>query len=131
MEEVTISEVGVTIDGPTGPVEGCIIAQENHTLEGVYEDKWFCPGYGEFFSGVGDSLEGIGVAVPVDAAGGVPAELTTIYDDSLAIVDAAPPRTGRPCRPRILIVETWRPTAAYEVPPGSTIRCPGARRPRW
>ena len=69
------------MDGPTGPVEGCIIARENHTLEGVYEDKWFCPGYGEFFSGVGDSFEGMAVAVPVDAApDGVPAELTTIYD---------------------------------------------------
>jgi hypothetical protein len=90
MEEVTISEVGVTMDGPTGPVEGCIIARENHTLEGVYEDKWFCPGYGEFFSGVGDSLEGMAVAVPVDAAPDrVPEELTTIYDGSLAIVDAA------------------------------------------
>jgi hypothetical protein len=90
MEEVTISEVGVTMDGPTGPVDGCIIAQENHTLEGVYEDKWFCPGYGEFFSGVGDSLEGMGVAVPVDAvSGGVPAELATIYDGSISIVDAA------------------------------------------
>ena len=90
MEEVTINEVGVTMDGPTGLVEGCIIAQENHTLEGVYEDKWFCPGYGEFFSGVGDSLEAMAIAVPVDAVeGGVPAELTTIYDASLAIVDAA------------------------------------------
>ena len=61
IEEVTISAVDVTVEGPTGPVEGAIIAQENHALDGVYEDKWFAPSYGEFFSGVGDSLEGIAV----------------------------------------------------------------------
>ena len=58
MEEVTVAEVGVTADGPRGAVEGCMSRPENHVLEGVYEDKWFCPGHGEFFSGVGDSLEG-------------------------------------------------------------------------
>jgi hypothetical protein len=90
IEEVTIDQVGITMDGPTGTVEGCIVARENHTLEGVWEDRWFCPGYGEFFSGVGDSLEGIGVAVPVDAAeGGTPPELAAIHDAAIAIVDAA------------------------------------------
>ena len=110
IEEVTIDEVGVTMDGPSGPVEGCIIAQENHTLEGVYEDKWFCPGYGEFFSGVGDSLEGIGIAVPVDArSGGVPAELTTIHDGALAIAEAA--RTGdwdTASTTHTAVVDAWR-----------------------
>jgi hypothetical protein len=120
MEEVTIDEVGVTMDGPTGPVEGCIIAQENHTLEGVYEDKWFCPSYGEFFSGVGDSLEAIAVAVPVDAVqGGVPAELTTIYDSSLAIVDAATTEDwDTVASTQAELVEAWDAfVASQEVPP--------------
>ena len=60
MEEVTIKQIDVTVDGPYGPIDGAIIGQENHTLEGVYENKWFAPGYGEFFSGVGDSLESLG-----------------------------------------------------------------------
>jgi hypothetical protein len=120
MEEVTVSEVGVTMDGPMGPVEGCIIARENHTIEGVYEDKWFCPGYGEFFSGVGDSLEGMAVAVPVDAvSGGVPAELTTIYDSSLAIVDAAGGADwGTVASHHTSLVDTWDAYAAsHDVPP--------------
>ena len=90
IEEVTISAVDVTVEGPTGPVEGAIIAQENHALDGVYEDKWFAPSYGEFFSGVGDSLEGIAVAVPVDARNEpVPEALTSITDGAIAIADAA------------------------------------------
>ncbi len=123
MEEVTIDEVGVTMDGPTGPVEGCIIAQENHTLEGVYEDKWFCPGYGEFFSGVGDSLEGIAVAVPVDAVpGGVPAQLTAIYDSSLAIVDAAAAEDwDTVAAAHTEVVEAWDAyVASHDVPPRLT-----------
>jgi hypothetical protein len=120
MEEVTVSEVGVTMDGPMGPVEGCIVARENHTIEGVYEDKWFCPGYGEFFSGVGDSLEGMAVAVPVDAvSGGAPAELTTIYDSSLAIVDAAAGADwGTVASHHASLVDTWDAyTASHDVPP--------------
>jgi len=90
VEEVTISEVGVTVDGPTGPVDGAIVAEENHTMEGVYEDKWFAPGYGEFFSGVGDSLEGMALAVPTDATPGeVPAELSALSSGAIAVVDAA------------------------------------------
>ena len=90
MEEVTIKQVDVTVDGPYGPIDGAIIGQENHTLEGVYEDKWFAPGYGEFFSGVGDSLESLGIGIPTGAVDGpVPSELTTVHDEAVAVFDAA------------------------------------------
>jgi hypothetical protein len=90
MEEVTIKQIDVTVDGPHGPIDGAIIGEENHTLEGVYEDKWFAPGYGEFFSGVGDSLEGLGIGIPAGALDGpVPRELTTVHDDAVAVFDAA------------------------------------------
>jgi hypothetical protein len=90
MEEVTIKEVDVTVEGPHGPIDGAIIGQENHTLEGVYEDKWFAPGFGEFFSGVGDSLEGLGIGIPTGALDGAsPGELTTIHDEAVAVFDAA------------------------------------------
>jgi hypothetical protein len=120
MEEVTINEVGVTMDGPSGSVEGCIVAQENHTLEGVYEDKWFCPGYGEFFSGIGDSLEAMAVAVPIDAGqSGVPAELTAIFDASLVIVDAAPTEDwDTVAATQTELVGAWDAYAAsHDVPP--------------
>jgi hypothetical protein len=90
MEEVTIEQVDVTVDGPHGPIDGAIVAQENHTLEGVYEDKWFAPGYGEFFSGVGDSLESLGIGIPTGALDGpVPSELDTVHDEAVAVFDAA------------------------------------------
>jgi hypothetical protein len=90
MEEVTIKQIDVTVDGPYGPIDGAIIGEENHTLEGVYENKWFAPGYGEFFSGVGDSLEGLATAIPTGALDGpVPGELTTISEEAVTILDAA------------------------------------------
>jgi hypothetical protein len=90
MEEVTVRRLDVMVDGPHGPVDGAIVAEENHTLEGVYEDKWFAPGYGEFFSGVGDSLERLAIGVPTGALEGpVPSELTRLYDAAIEIFDAA------------------------------------------
>jgi hypothetical protein len=90
MEEVTINQIDVTVDGPYGPIDGAIVGEENHTLEGVYENKWFAPGYGEFFSGVGDSLEGLAVGIPTGALDGpVPDELTTVSEEAVAIFDAA------------------------------------------
>ena len=90
MEEVTIEQVDVTVDGPYGPIDGAIIGSENHTLEGVYENKWFAPGYGEFFSGVGDSLEGLAIGIPTGALDGpVPGELTALLDEAIAVFDAA------------------------------------------
>jgi hypothetical protein len=90
MEEVTIKQIDVTVDGPYGTIDGAIIGEENHTLEGVYENKWFAPGYGEFFSGVGDSLEGLAIGIPTAALDGpVPDELTTISEEAVTVFDAA------------------------------------------
>lgn len=90
IEEYTVSDVGITIAGPTGLVEGAIVVQENHATDGVYEDKWFAPGYGEFSTGVGDSFEGVAIAAPADATPGpAPAELTTLSDGAVAVVGAA------------------------------------------
>ena len=47
-EEVTIGDVGQTVDGPSGPVDGAIVAEELH-LDGGSRSKTFAPGYGEFF----------------------------------------------------------------------------------
>jgi hypothetical protein len=89
-EEVTVQAVGLTVDGPRGPVQGAIVGQENHLIESSYEDKTFAPGYGEFRSGVGSNLEALAIAAPTDARpGGVPAELATISQGASAIFDAA------------------------------------------
>jgi hypothetical protein len=89
-EEVVVKSADQTVPGPRGPVQGAIVGQENHLIEGVYEDKTFAPGYGEFRSGVGGNLEALAVAVPTDARpGGVPAELATISQGANDIFDAA------------------------------------------
>jgi hypothetical protein len=77
-EQVTVKAVGRTVPGPHGPVSGAIVAQELH-LDGTTENKTFAPGYGEFFTGSGRSVEALAVAVPVDAQRGtVPARLQAI-----------------------------------------------------
>jgi hypothetical protein len=89
-EEVVVKSAGQTVAGPRGPVAGAIVGQENHLIEGFYEDKTFAPGYGEFRSGVGGNLEALAVAVPTDARpGDVPAELATISQGANDVFEAA------------------------------------------
>jgi hypothetical protein len=89
-EEVVVTSVDLTVDGPRGPVAGAIVGTENHLMEGHYEDKTFAPGYGEFRSGVGANLEALALAVPTDARpGGVPAELGAISTGARDVVAAA------------------------------------------
>jgi hypothetical protein len=75
-EEVTVKNVGQTVTGPSGRVEGAYTASELH-MDGEHEDKIFAPGYGEFSTGSpsGD-LEEVTLAVPTDARPGpLPARL--------------------------------------------------------
>ena len=70
-EEVSVKTIDKTVDGPTGPVEGAMVARELHD-DGTYSDKVFAPGYGEFFSGHGSEIEAMALAVPTDALDGPP-----------------------------------------------------------
>ncbi len=88
-EEVTVKEVGKTLDGPFGTIENGILINELH-MDGTTEEKTFAPGYGEFFTGGGGDVEATALAVPTDrATGPVPAELTTLSTSARAIFDAA------------------------------------------
>jgi hypothetical protein len=89
-EEVSVEAVDVTLDGPTGPVTGAMVAQELHMDEVRLEDKYFAPGYGEFFSGGGRTFEATALAVPTDSLSEpVPAELETLSAGALDVADAA------------------------------------------
>ena len=89
LEEVVVQDLGVTVPGPRGPIDGAMVGQELHIYEGLAENKVFAPGYGEFTSGIGSNVETMALAAPVDAAPGpVPAELTTIYNAAIDILDA-------------------------------------------
>jgi hypothetical protein len=88
-EEVTVKSIGLTVDGPYGPVVGAITVEEVH-LNGTVEDKTFAPGYGEFFTGGGGDVEALALAVPTDAlATPLPAELATLTRGADEIFDAA------------------------------------------
>jgi hypothetical protein len=88
-EEVTVKQVGVTVNGPRGPVQGGILVDELHT-DGLREDKIFAPGYGEFSTGSGANLEALAVAVPPDAlTGPAPAELARLWNGATDAFEAA------------------------------------------
>jgi len=89
-EEVTVTQVGVTVAGPNGPVPGAINVNELH-MDGGREDKQFAPGYGEFHTGnVGGDFESLALASPADALPGpIPAQLLTMVDGAAEVFDAA------------------------------------------
>jgi hypothetical protein len=88
-EEVTVKEVGKTVAGPTGPVEGAMVARELHS-DGTTEDKIFAPGYGEFRTSGGGDLEALALAVPTNARpGSPPPELHALATDANAILEFA------------------------------------------
>jgi hypothetical protein len=77
-EEVRVKEIGKTVRGPHGPVEGAIVGSELHQ-DGTREDKVFTPGYGEFHTASGGDVEAMTLAVPADErTGPPPAELGTL-----------------------------------------------------
>ena len=89
-EQVTVKRVGLTVDGPTGPVSGAIVGQELHQDEKPLEAKVFAPGYGEFFSGGGHDFEANALSVPADALPGpVPDSLKTLRDRTHDVVAGA------------------------------------------
>ena len=88
-EQVTVTSVDRTLDGPLGPIDGGLVAEELH-MDGTTEEKLFAPGYGEFFTGGGGDVEALALAVPTDSAPGpVPDELLTLERGATGIIDAA------------------------------------------
>jgi hypothetical protein len=88
-EEVRITSVGQTVDGPVGGVHGAIVARELHS-DGTHEDKSFAPGYGEFRTAAGGDLEAMALAVPVNAvAAPVPPELRSLSTSAIGILEQA------------------------------------------
>ena len=77
-EELTVTAVNETYDGPSGPVNGVLVGSETHQ-DGSISEKVFAPGYGEFLSKKGINVEAMALAVPIDfVAGGVPEELSDL-----------------------------------------------------
>ena len=88
-EEVTITKIDETVDGPLGKVEGAIVAEELH-LDGTTSDKIFAPGYGEFYSANDSEEEALSLAVPVDAESTPqPAELAELITGTWGLIESA------------------------------------------
>lgn len=117
-EEVTVKSVGETVEGPRGPVEGAIIADELHQ-DGAREDKTFAPGYGEFFTGAGGDVEALALALPTDKLPGpVPAELETLSVGADDIFDHARSGDWQAARDAVeTMTGAWSAFQATDVPP--------------
>ena len=94
-EEVTVTDVGRTVRGPTGPVPGAIVVDELH-VDGTHEAKLFAPGYGEFRTAGGGDLEAMAMAVPADVRSAPePARLQRMATGLEALVESARLRDWR------------------------------------
>jgi hypothetical protein len=88
-EEVTVRSVDEQLDGPMGPIDGGLLADELHS-DGTTEQKIFAPGYGEFYTSGGGDVEALALAVPTDAISEpVPPELTALSGGALDVFDTA------------------------------------------
>ena len=116
-EEVTVRSTSQTLDGPLGPIDGGMLAEELH-MDGATEDKTFAPGYGEFFTSGGGDVEALALAVPTDASSpAVPAQLTTISDQALSIYDAVGDGGWRAAKAAVeRIRTTWNSYRDGDVP---------------
>lgn len=119
-EEVIVTQVDQTREGPSGPISGVMIATETHQ-DGSLSDKVFAPGYGEFLSTDGPDVEAMALASPTDALpGGVPAELTTISEGADRIFSsplATPAQWRTAERVATDMVDAWDTFRTGDVPP--------------
>ena len=119
-EEVTITQIDQTFDGPSGPVSGGIVGTETHQ-DGTLSDKLFAPGYGEFRSTDGPDVEAMALASPTDSIpGGVPSELTAISEGADRIFSSrlATPVQWRKAETDALgMLDAWDAFRAGDVPP--------------
>ena len=117
-EQVTVKQVGVTVNGPSGPIPGAMVGQELHQDETALEPKTFAPGHGEWLSGGGHDFEANALAVPADAlAVPTPAELTMLSSDADHLVDTARSKDWNAASVTVKhMISTWTTFRAGRVP---------------
>jgi hypothetical protein len=117
-EQVTVKQVGVTVNGPSGPIQGAMVGQELHQDETALEPKTFAPGHGEWFSGGGHDFEANALSVPADALPApTPAELTTLSSEAYHVFDAARSKDWTAASATVTsMTSAWNTFRAGEVP---------------
>jgi hypothetical protein len=116
-EEVTVRSVDEQLDGPMGPIDGGLLADELHS-DGTTEQKIFAPGYGEFYTSGGGDVEALALAVPTDAISEpVPPELTALSGGALDVFDTAGSRDWKAASASVRDVEAaWDTVRGGNVP---------------
>ncbi|MEJ7584429.1 MAG: hypothetical protein WKF43_10170 [Acidimicrobiales bacterium] len=77
-EELTVTKVNQTLDGPNGRVRGAIVVDELG-VGGGHSEKTLAPGYGEFLTTNDTEIEAVAVAIPTNSLpGGAPLEIRKI-----------------------------------------------------
>jgi hypothetical protein len=119
-EEVHVTKVDRTFNGPSGPVSGGMVGLEIHQ-DAAPSDKLFAPGYGEFRSTDGPDVEAMALASPTDSLpGGVPAELMTISKGADRIFGSplsTPLEWSRAEHRAHRMLDAWIAFRAGDVPP--------------
>jgi hypothetical protein len=117
-EQVTVKQVGVTVNGPSGPIPGAMVGQELHQDETALEPKTFAPGHGEWFSGGGHDFEANALAVPADALPAPsPAELTLLFSGADQVLDSARSKDWTAASATVKsMISTWDTFRAGAVP---------------
>ncbi|MBA3742519.1 hypothetical protein [Sporichthya sp.] len=117
-EEVEVVDVGKTVAGPRGPLEGAVTMRELH-LDGSYSDKVFAPGYGEFDTSSDGDTEALALAMPTDRIDElVPAALRLVSTSAWGILENVRLADWEAANPTLRRVEAlWRGLAAKNYPP--------------
>jgi hypothetical protein len=132
-EEVRITKLNQTYDGPSGKVTGVLVGIETHQ-DGSLSEKVFAPGYGEFLSTTGDDFEAMALASPTDSLpGGVPEELADISAGADRIFESRLVTPGEWAQARVIaldMLEDWwsRSTSHCRICSHGSLRAT-ARRP--
>ena len=119
-EEVRVTQVHQTFEGPSGPISGGMVGTETHE-DGTLSDKLFAPGYGEFLSTDGPDVEALALASPTDSLpGGVPAELSAISKGADRIFSSPLETSAQWKKAEAIasgVVDSWNAFRAGDVPP--------------
>jgi len=116
-EELTVTAIDQTVDGPRGPVDGAVVVEELH-LDGSVSDKIFAPAYGEFDSSHGRDVEALSVAIPTDAINeAVPASLRLLSTSAWGILENARLEDWEAANPTLIRMQNlWQELGASGYP---------------
>jgi hypothetical protein len=116
-EEVTVRSTDETLDGPLGPIQGGMLADELHS-DGKTEQKVFAPGYAGVLHGRRRRTWALALAVPrMQATEPLPAELTTMSSGHSRSSTWQARGIGRRRPRRVRAMEAaGRPTEPADVP---------------